>query len=50
MKFAIFWGVAKGFSVSLVAKFKGDEHSECKLSNGRSRSHKVIRVLLSPGK
>ena len=33
-----FWGVAKGSSVSWVAKFKGDKISECKLSNGWSRS------------
>ena len=41
------WGVAKGSSVSWVAKFKGDKNSECKLSNGWSRSYKVIRLLLS---
>ena len=28
------WGVAKGSSISLVAKFKGDKGSECRLSNG----------------
>ena len=42
-----YWGVAKGSSVSWVAKFKGDKKSECKLPNGRSRSYKVIRLLLS---
>ena len=31
------WGVAKGSSVSWVAKFKGDEKSECKLSNAGHR-------------
>ena len=30
------WGVAKGSSVSWVAKFKGDKNAECKLSNGWS--------------
>ena len=44
------WGVAKGSSVSWVAKFKGDKDSECKLSNGWSRSYKVIKLLLSAGK
>ena len=44
------WGVAKGSSVSWVAKFKGDKNSECKLSNGWSRSYKVIKLLLSAGK
>ena len=44
------WGVAKGSSVSRVAKFKGDKNSECKLSNGWSRSYKVIKLLLSAGK
>ena len=44
------WGVAKGSSVSWVAKFKGDIKSECKLSNGWSRSYKVIKLLLSAGK
>ena len=42
MKFLL-WGVAKGSSVSWVAKFKGDKNSECKLSNGRSRSYRVIK-------
>ena len=37
-------------SVSWVAKFKGDKNSECKLSNGRSRSYKVINLVLSAGK
>ena len=36
--------------VSWVAKFKEDINSECKLSNGRSRSCKVIKLLLSAGK
>ena len=45
-----YWGVAKGSSVSWVAKFKGDKNSECKLSNGWSRSYKVIKLLLSAGK
>ena len=47
-----FWGVAKGSSVSWVAKFKGDKNSECKLSNaiGWSRSYKVMKLLLSAGK
>ena len=44
------WGVAKGSSVSWVAKFKGDKNSEGKLSNGWSRSSKVIKLLLSAGK
>ena len=44
------WGVAKGSSVSWVAKFKGDKNSECKLSNGWSRSYTVIKLLLSTGK
>ena len=46
-----FWGVAKGSSVSWVAKFKGDKNSECKLSNGWSRSCKAlsIELLLSAG-
>ena len=41
-----FWGVAKGSSISWVAKFKGDENSECKLSNGWSRSYREIEPLL----
>ena len=45
--FFICWGVAKGSSVSWVAKFKGDKNSECKLSNGWSQSYKVINMLLS---
>ena len=44
------WGVAKGSSVSWVAKFKGDKNSECKLSNERSRSYKVTKLLLPAGK
>ena len=43
------WGVAKGSSVSWVAKFKGDKNSECKLSNGWSRSYKVIKCFLLQG-
>ena len=39
-------GFAKGSSISWVAKFKGDKHSEGKLSNGWSRSYKVIKLLL----
>ena len=44
------WGVAEGFSVSWVAKFKADKNSECKLPNGWSRSYKVIKLPLSAGK
>ena len=44
------WGVAKGSSVSWVAKFKGDKNSECKLSNGWSRSYKEKNMLRSGGK
>ena len=44
------WGVAKGSSVAWVAKFKGDKNSACKLSNGWSRSYKVIKLLLSARK
>ena len=47
--FSEFWGVAKGSSVSWVAKFKGDKSSECKLSNEWSRSYKEIKLLLSAG-
>ena len=42
--------VAKGSSVSWVAKFKGDKNSECKLSNGWSWSYKEVKLLLSAGK
>ena len=46
-----FWGVAKGSSISWIAKFKEDDQtSECKLSNGRSRSYREIKLLLSAGK
>ena len=45
-----FWGVAKGSSVSWVAKFKGDKNLECKLAKGWSRSDKVIKLLLSARK
>ena len=44
------WGFAKGTSILWVAKFKGDNNSECRLSNGRSRSYKGIKLLLSAGK
>ena len=44
-----YWGVAKGSSVSWVAKFKGGTNSECKLTNGWSRSYKVIKLVLSAG-
>ena len=44
------WGVAKGSSISWVARFKGDKHSECKLSYGWSRNYREIKVLLFPGK
>ena len=44
------WDVAKGSSVSWVAKLKGDKNSECKLSSGWSRSYKVINLLLSARK
>ena len=44
------WGVAKGSSVSWVAKFKGGKTSECKLSNGWSRSYREIKLLLPAGK
>ena len=43
---SLVWGVADGSSVSWVAKFKGGKNSQCKLSNGRSRSYKVIQLLL----
>ena len=49
-KIFICLGIAKGSSVSWVAKFKGEKNSECKLSNGRSRSYKVIKLLLSARK
>ena len=29
---------------------KGDNNSECKLSNGWSQSYKVIKLLLAAGK
>ena len=38
-------GVVKGSSASWVAKFKGDENSECKLSNGWSRSYREINCF-----
>ena len=43
------WGVVKGSSVSWVAKFKGDKISECRLSNGWSRSYKVIKLFFLHG-
>ena len=39
----LFWGVAKGSSISWVAKLKGEKYSECKRSNGRSRSYREIK-------
>ena len=36
------WGVAKGSFISWVAKLKADKNSECKLSNGWSRSYREI--------
>ena len=39
---SLIWGVAKGSSISWVEKFKGDNNSECKLSNGWSRSYKAM--------
>ena len=41
------WGVAKGSSVSWVAKVKGDRDSEYKLSNGWLRSCKVIKLFFN---
>ena len=41
------WAVAKGSSISWVAMFKGNKNSECKLSNGWSRSYREIELLLS---
>ena len=46
LSFDSIWGVAKGSSISWVAKFKRDNKSECKLSKGWSWSYKVIKVLL----
>ena len=43
------WGIAKGSSVSWVAKLKRYKNSERKLSNGWSGSYKVIKLLLSAG-
>ena len=40
----IFKGCCEKVSVSWVAKFKGDKISECKLSNGWSRSYKVTKL------
>ena len=45
----LYCGVAKGSSISWVAKFKGDKSSACKLSNGWSRSYRQIKLLLSAG-
>ena len=50
VKYCRFGGVAKGSSISWVAKLKGDENSEFKLSNGRSRSYREMKLLLSAGK
>ena len=49
-QFFVWWGVAKGSSLSWVAKLKGEKHLERKLSNGQSRSYKVTKLLLSAGK
>ena len=38
--------VPKGSSISWVAKFKRDNHLECKLSNGWSQSYREIKLLL----
>ena len=43
------WGVAKKSSISWVAKLKGDKSSGCKLSKGRSRSYREIKLRLSAG-
>ena len=43
-------GLAKGSSGSWVAKLKGDEKTECKLPNGRSRSCREMNLLLSARK
>ena len=43
------WGIAQGSSISWVAKFMGDKTSECKLSNGWSRSYKEIKLLPPAG-
>ena len=40
------WGVARGSSISWVAKLKGDEHSGCKLSNGWLRSYRETKPFL----
>ena len=37
-------GRCEGSSIAWVAKFKGDTNSECKLSNGRSRSYREIKI------
>ena len=39
----------KGPPISWVAKLKGDKDSECKLSNGWSRSYREINMLLFAG-
>ena len=44
------WRVAKGSSISWVAKLKGDKHSECTPSNGWSRSYREVKLLLSARK
>ena len=43
------WGVAKGSSISWVVKFKGGKNSQCKLSNGWSRSDREMKLLFSAG-
>ena len=47
-------GVAKGSSISQVAKLNGDnfsdERSEYKLSNGWSRSYRETKLLPASGK
>ena len=45
-----FRGVERGSSMSWVAKVKGENNSEFKLSKGWLRSYKVIKLLLSAGK
>ena len=45
-----FLGVAKGSSISWVAKFKGDKNSECNVSNGWSRRYRLMKRHLSAEK
>ena len=35
--------------IQRTSRIKGDENSECKLSNGWSRRYREIKLLLSPG-